>query len=125
LNLALRDVYTLAQILSEAVAAAEMPGSMRILQRYVQAQQSDQNLSINFTDYATRLFSSNNSAKVIARKIGLLAIDLVPGLRQEFAQQAMGLTCSRQEKYSFHGPNMRPVGMSHTQQFGYSEFASI
>lgn len=94
LNLAMRDVQELVNILLLARTAAETLGSMPVLQRYLAAQQADQDRAINFTDLATRLFSSNNSAKVLSRKFGLLAIDLVPALRREFARQAMGLQSS-------------------------------
>lgn len=99
-NLALRDAARLAQTLLDALdkpstdgeaLTAASPGSMVILQKYLQLQQADQEMAIGFTDYATRLFSSNNSAKVWLRKFGLLGIDLVPSLRKEFAKQAMGL----------------------------------
>ena len=80
LNLALRDAQTLVQILVEANGTTAMLGSMPVLQRYLQAQQADQDRAVNFTDYTTRLFSSNNSGKILARKFGLLAIDLVPSL---------------------------------------------
>ena len=91
LNLALRDVRALVQTLAEGIAAQQSPGDMAVLQRYLTRQQSDQDRAIGFTDWASRLFSSNNTAKVLARKAGLLAFDLVPPLRREFARHAMGL----------------------------------
>lgn len=97
LNLALRDAESLVQTLLQARSADEALGSMAVLQRYVQAQQGDQEMAIRFTDFTTRFFSSNKTAKVFARKFGLLAIDLVPALRREFARQAMGLTAKTGE----------------------------
>lgn len=91
LNLALRDARTLADTILRARSAGEAPGDMVVLQRYLQRQQADQDKTIGFTDYTSRLFSSNNQAKVLARKFGILAIDLIPPLRREFARQAMGL----------------------------------
>lgn len=98
LNLALRDAESLVHNLLQARIAGEALGSMAVLQRYLQAQQGDQDMAIRFTDFTTRFFSSNQTAKVLARKFGLLAIDLVPALRREFARQAMGLAVNRQEK---------------------------
>lgn len=98
LNLALRDAESLVHNLLQARIAGEALGSMAVLQRYLQAQQGDQDMAISFTDFTTRFFSSNQTAKVLARKFGLLAIDLVPALRREFARQAMGLAVNRQEK---------------------------
>ena len=94
LNLALRDAMKLASVLCEANAQGLNPGSAQVLQRYAQAQRNDQNQAISFTDYTTRLFSSNNSVKVLVRKFGLLTLELLPAVRREFAKQAMG-TASR------------------------------
>lgn len=91
LNLALRDARSLVEELLQARGNGESLGSMPVLQRYLQKQQADQIRAISFTDIATRMFSSNNSGKVLLRKFGLLGIDLIPALRREFANQAMGL----------------------------------
>jgi len=45
-----------------------------------------------FTDTITRLFSSNSQGKILARKFGLITIDLMPSIKQGFAEQAMGLS---------------------------------
>ncbi|MCH7671651.1 MAG: hypothetical protein IIB72_05735 [Proteobacteria bacterium] len=45
-----------------------------------------------FTDTITRLFSSNSWDKILARKFGLIAMDLMPSIKQGFAEQAMGLS---------------------------------
>lgn len=92
LNLALRDVAALASTLREAVADGADLGSMDVLQQYICRQESDQKRTIMFTDTITRMFSSNSRAKILARKFGLIAIDLMPSIKQEFAEQAMGLS---------------------------------
>ena len=92
LNLALRDVAALASTLREAVADGADLGSMDVLQQYICRQELDQKRTIMFTDTITRLFSSNSRAKILARKFGLIAIDLIPSIKQEFAEQAMGLS---------------------------------
>ena len=91
LNLALRDIECLVEVLAEAAAAQESPGAMPVLQRYLEAQDFDQQKSMAFTDTMVRLFSSNSVPKVWARKLGLLSIDLLPPLKRSFADQAMGL----------------------------------
>jgi 2-polyprenyl-6-methoxyphenol 4-hydroxylase len=95
LNLALRDARELVQTLLAGIAQQQSPGDMTVLQRYLDRQQSDQDRAIGFTDWASRLFSSNNRAKVLARKAGLLAFDLIPPVRREFARHAMGLATER------------------------------
>ena len=37
------------------------------------------------------LFSNRDYSKVLARKLGMLSIDMVPAVRRQFARQAMGL----------------------------------
>lgn len=91
LNLALRDAQELAVLLGETHALGLPLGSMSVLQRYVTLQQRDQDATINFSHYMTRLFSSTNPALVWARKFGLFSIDLVPAFKKTFARQAMGL----------------------------------
>ncbi len=91
LNLALRDTEVLVKILATAIVEGRPPGEMSVLQEYLDRQQADQARTIGFTHYMTHLFSSNNSAKVLFRKFGLFAIDLIPGLRKNLAEQAMGL----------------------------------
>jgi 2-octaprenyl-6-methoxyphenol hydroxylase len=92
LNLALRDTESLVSILAEAVRQNKPLGSMSVLQEYLDIQAHDQGKSIEFTHHLNRLFSSNNTAKVWLRKFGLFSIDFFPGLKQEFARQAMGLS---------------------------------
>ena len=90
LNLALRDSACLSRTLAEAAETQKSIGSMEVLQNYLDQQTPDQHQSILFTDQMTKLFSSNNAGRVLARKMGLLSLDLMPALRKEFARQAMG-----------------------------------
>ena len=91
LNLALRDSQELAVLLGETHRLKKPLGSMAVLQRYVELQQRDQDATITFSHYMTRLFSSTNPALVWARKFGLFSIDLIPAFKKTFARQAMGL----------------------------------
>jgi 2-octaprenyl-6-methoxyphenol hydroxylase len=91
LNLALRACDCLVDKLVEARQNEIAPGSMTVLHAYQQARESDQQAAITLTDQMIAWFSSNRPERVLARKAGLLAIDLVPGLRRGFARQAMGL----------------------------------
>ena len=91
LNLALRDSHTLAGLLAEAVQREENPGAMATLQAYVDLQLKDQQRVILFTDQMVNLFSSGQWSKVLSRKAGLIGLELLPGLRNEFARQAMGI----------------------------------
>jgi 2-polyprenyl-6-methoxyphenol 4-hydroxylase len=92
LNLALRDVMALVDVLSGAHEQGLSPGAMSVLLDYVEQQRSDQALTTHATDVITRLFSNNNEAKIWFRKFGLLAIDMLPKVRRSFAEHAMGLS---------------------------------
>ncbi len=91
LNLALRDSHILAGLLARAMIQGKNPGAMETLQAYMDKQQADQQRVILFTDQMVNLFSSGKWSKVLTRKAGLLGLELLPGLRKEFARQAMGL----------------------------------
>jgi 2-octaprenyl-6-methoxyphenol hydroxylase len=91
LNLALRDSHTLAGLAAQAIQQHKNPGAMETLQAYLERQQADQQRVILFTDQMVNLFSTGKWSKVMARKAGLLGLELLPGLRKEFARQAMGL----------------------------------
>lgn len=91
LNLSLRDTQVLVDLLAQACAAGESLGEMKLLQNYLDQRTEDQDRAITFTHQITRLFSSNSTAKVLLRKLGLFSVDLVPPLRQSLAEQAMGL----------------------------------
>ncbi len=95
LNLALRDAEVLANLLATAHGEGQPLGAMAVLQGYVEAQRRDQDATIDFSDYMTRLFSSGNPALIWARKFGLFSIDLLPVLKKTFARQAMGLSGRR------------------------------
>ncbi|MEZ5489506.1 MAG: 2-octaprenyl-6-methoxyphenyl hydroxylase [Gammaproteobacteria bacterium] len=90
-NLALRDAEELAGVLAQGIAAGASPGNMQVLNTFQNLQQRDQDRTISFSHYLTRLFSSNRSSLIWARKLGLASIDIVPLVRHEFARSAMGL----------------------------------
>lgn len=91
LNLALRDASALVDVLVRAKKRGQAVGEMDALLEYVALQEGDQALTVQFTHSITKLFSSNNEAKVWLRKFGLVAIDLLPPMRRVLAERAMGL----------------------------------
>lgn len=91
LNLALRDTAKLVETLCEAAAANAALGSMGVLQQYVSKQERDQDRTIMFTDTITRLFSSNKQSNILARKLGLIALELMPSIKRGFTERAMGI----------------------------------
>ncbi|PCJ25742.1 MAG: 2-octaprenyl-6-methoxyphenyl hydroxylase [SAR86 cluster bacterium] len=92
LNLALRDMEVLVSILQQAFLQNKPLGQMSVLQQYLDQQETDQAQTANFTHYITQLFSSDSAGKAWFRKFGLFAVDLVPTIRRNFAERAMGLS---------------------------------
>lgn len=90
-NLALRGLMALAAQLQQALAEGKNPGSLVVLQAYLQQQQHDQDQTIAFTDQLLKLFASTNPLLGHARSCGLLALDLFRPAGNVFARQAMGL----------------------------------
>ena len=95
LNLALRDVQALVDALITARQRGLALGEMSMLLEYVAQQEADQAMTTKFTHNVTKLFSSNNEAKIWLRKFGLVAIELLPTLRRSMGEQLMGLGKSR------------------------------
>jgi len=89
-NLSVRDVAALAEELLRARLAGDSPSELSTLQRYQQRQQSDQQQTILFSDLLPKLFSSRLPGVAALRRSGLAAMDLLPPLRQRFAQFGMG-----------------------------------
>ena len=90
-NLALRDCVALAGVVREAANRGQWPGDMAVLQGYIDAQEFDQEKTILFTDLLIDLFSGRSAARSAFRRLGLLALDLLPPLRRRFVSSAMGL----------------------------------
>ena len=91
LNLGLRDVAMLAEMLVARLVFGEDIGERAFLERYAQARQADLDRVIRFTDSTVRIFSTDFAPVALARNAGLLALDrFLPGKRL-LAQYAMGL----------------------------------
>ncbi len=95
LNLALRDARALVDVLISARERGLGVGEMNVLLEYVAGQEADQAITTQFTHNITKLFSSNNEAKVWLRKFGLVALELLPNVRRSLAERAMGLVKSK------------------------------
>lgn len=85
-NLGLRDVAALC----DCIADSDLDDP-QLLQRYAAWRKDDQSKLVGFTDGVVRLFSSENRPTRALRDIGMLAFDLVPGVRSLFAEHTMGL----------------------------------
>lgn len=86
-NLALRDVWDLAAILSAAPQAD--PGAADILSRYARVRRIDRYGAIGFTDTLIRVFSNELPLLRAARGGGLAALELLPPLKHFIAKRMM------------------------------------
>jgi 2-polyprenylphenol 6-hydroxylase len=89
-NLSLRDCLCLADALEEAGHSGAALGELQVLQRYLQRQQMDQQLTTEFSDKLVRLFSSSSLPLIALRHLGFIGLDLLPAVKTRFAAQTMG-----------------------------------
>lgn len=92
-NLGMRDVAALCDCIADARSEDPMAdiGDRDLLQRYAGWRRNDQGKLVRLTDGIVRLFGSSRPPARIARNIGMLGFDLVPGVRTLFARHMMGL----------------------------------
>ncbi len=107
LNLALRDIAVLTDLLAEAVQNQSDVGSTALLQQYAVLRKPDYDSVVGYTDGLVRLFSKDFAPLGHIRAGGLLAVDRVAPLRDLLARQSMGLRF-RQARLS-RGLALKPV----------------
>ncbi|MFZ4407219.1 MAG: UbiH/UbiF/VisC/COQ6 family ubiquinone biosynthesis hydroxylase [Paracraurococcus sp.] len=91
LNLGFRDVAALAEEVIAAVHAGADPGSAAVLARYQARRRPDTLLMLSGMHALERLFGNDIPPVRWARRLGIAAVDRMPGLKRAFARQAMGL----------------------------------
>ena len=89
-NLGLRDVAVLAEILQQASVTGQDPGSLATLRDYARWRRSDHWQAMATTDSLVRIFSSRFPPLMLARNLGLLALEICPPLKHLVARRAMG-----------------------------------
>jgi 2-octaprenyl-6-methoxyphenol hydroxylase len=92
LNLGLRDVAALAQVVIEATRRGEDFAGADVLERYQRWRRFDATVLALGMDTVNRLFSNDNPVLRAARDVGMGIVNAVPGLRRGFIRQAAGLT---------------------------------
>ena len=92
LNLGLRDVALLAELVVDAARHGLDIGAPPLLKRYDTARAGDNGRMIFATDALNRLFSNDVTPVRIAREMGLGVIQQVPALKRFFMLTAMGMT---------------------------------
>ena len=91
LNLGLRDVGALAQVVIEAARRGEDIGSPVTLDAYQRWRRFDSTALALGMDTVNRLFSNDNPILRAGRDLGLGVVNALPGLRRRFIRQAAGL----------------------------------
>jgi 2-octaprenyl-6-methoxyphenol hydroxylase len=92
LNLGLRDVAALAEVLILARRRGEEPGSPAALEEYQRWRRFDATALALGMDTVNRVFSSDNPILRLGRDLGMGVVNALPGLRRGFMRQAAGLT---------------------------------
>jgi 2-octaprenyl-6-methoxyphenol hydroxylase len=91
-NLGLRDVAALAQVVTDHGRAGGDPGGRAALDDYRRLRGRDQASVGAATDLLARLFVNPWLPLQLSRDVGMVGLDLVPGLRHLLARRFMGLT---------------------------------
>lgn len=91
LNMGLRDVAALAEVLIEAKRLGLDLGASTVLERYEKWRRFDNTLMLAMTDVLNRLFSNNITPVRVARDLGLGIVNSIPPLKRLFMRHAMGL----------------------------------
>jgi 2-octaprenyl-6-methoxyphenol hydroxylase len=92
LNLGLRDVAALAEVVADAARLGLDPGSANVLDRYQRWRRFDTMAMGLATDGLNRLFSNRSDVLRVARDIGLGLVERAPALKNLFIREAAGLT---------------------------------
>jgi 2-octaprenyl-6-methoxyphenol hydroxylase len=91
LNMGLKDVAALAEVIVDAARLGLDPGSASVLERYQRWRRFDTMTMGLATDGLNRLFSNRSSVLRVARDVGLGVVDRVPALKRLFIREAAGL----------------------------------
>jgi 2-octaprenyl-6-methoxyphenol hydroxylase len=92
LNLGLRDVAALAEVVADAARLGLDFGLSSVLERYERWRRLDAALSAATFDALNRLFSNESTLLRTARGLGLGLVERMPALKQFFVAEAAGVT---------------------------------
>ncbi|MBE9603287.1 UbiH/UbiF/VisC/COQ6 family ubiquinone biosynthesis hydroxylase [Acetobacteraceae bacterium H6797] len=91
LNIGFRDVAALRDLVLDAMAEGRDPGSPEVLAAYQAKRRPDALAMIAATHALERLFGNDIAPIRWARRLGIAAVDRLPGLKRAFVRQAMGI----------------------------------
>lgn len=90
LNLGLRDVAALVEVISDSASVGLDIGSPQVLDGYAGWRHADNAALIGVTDVLNRLFSNDVTPVRAARDIGLAVVNEIPPLKNFFMSHARG-----------------------------------
>lgn len=90
LNMGLRDVAALAEVLVDARTAGQDIGSLLALEKYASWRNFDNAIMLAVTDVLVKLFSNAIEPVQLARDLGMAAVNEIPDLKRFFMRHAMG-----------------------------------
>lgn len=91
LNMGLRDVAALAEVVVDAVRLGVDPGDASVLERYQRWRRFDTMTMCLSTDGLNRLFSNRSDVLRLIRDLGLGMVERLPALKHLFIREAAGL----------------------------------
>jgi len=91
LNMGLKDVAALAEVIVDAARLGLDPGALDVLERYQRWRRFDTMAMGIATDGLNRLFSNRSDALRLVRDVGLGLVDRIPALKRLFIREAAGL----------------------------------
>lgn len=89
LNLSLRDVSSLSDIINNALQLGEDFGSQSVLNRYEESRRLDINSRFEGVDKYNRIVSNNVEILRLMRRTGLKSLDVIPALKQLAMKQGL------------------------------------
>ena len=92
LNLGLRDVGVLVEVLADGARLGLEPGDAQLLARYERWRSLDTFMVMTVTDGLTRLFGIPGKLPSAARRIGMGAVQRLPVLKDFFMDEARGMS---------------------------------
>ena len=92
LNLGLRDVGALVEVLAEGMRLGLEPGDAQLLARYEKWRSLDAFMVMTATDSLTRLFGIPGGLPSAVRRLGMGAVQRLPLLKRFFMDEARGMS---------------------------------
>ena len=90
LNLGLREVAMLVETLMDIEQTGQSCGDLAVLQRYLAWLEPSQQQTIELSQQLLRVFGHQLPGYRSVRKLALLGLEYLPGLKYRFARKAMG-----------------------------------